>query len=63
MFLMANDESGIGQFGEKLTALLPMDDASILEADGMTTKGAIKVRLECAGREAQILGVRPSDLK
>jgi hypothetical protein len=45
--------------GKKLTALLPTDDAKTLEADGLTTQGAIKLRLEGPGAQPpQILEVR-----
>jgi len=47
--------------GRKLTALLPTDDTKTLEADGMTTRGAIKVKLERPGQDPQILEVRQGD--
>ncbi len=44
--------------GGELTALLPTDDTATLEADGMTTTGAIKLKLERPGQPPQILEVR-----
>jgi hypothetical protein len=45
--------------GKKLTALLPTDDDAVLrEPDGLTTKGAIKLRLERPGQAAQIVEVQ-----
>ncbi|KPK37411.1 MAG: hypothetical protein AMJ65_14615 [Phycisphaerae bacterium SG8_4] len=53
-----------GASGNKLTALLPTDEAKTLETDGMTTRGAVAVRLEHPdGRPAQIVEVREGDLK
>jgi len=36
----------VSQDGKNLTALLPTDDTATLEADGLKTTGAIKLRLE-----------------
>ncbi|MFH1717776.1 MAG: DUF4962 domain-containing protein [Planctomycetota bacterium] len=49
---------------KKLTALLPTDDETELrEPDGLTTKGAIKLKLEGPGTQPpQILEVRQGDL-
>jgi len=44
-----------------LTALLPADDAKTLEADGLKTTGAIKVKLERTGQHAQVVEVREGD--
>ncbi len=53
----------ISQSGKTLTALLPTDDTSTLEADGLKTTGAIKVKLEQTdARSPQILEVREGDL-
>ncbi len=41
-----------------LTALLPTDDNALLRADGVTTQGAIKLRLERPGQSAQIIEVQ-----
>jgi len=38
-------------------ALLPIEDSAILEAFGLTSKGAIKCRLKQAGRPVEILGL------
>jgi len=47
----------------ELTALLPTDDDATLNAFGMKSKGAIKVRLERSdGQPAQVLEVRRGDL-
>ncbi len=44
---------------KKLTALLPMDETKTLEAEGTTTKGAIKLKLEHSDAQPpQILEVR-----
>ncbi|MHC4582824.1 MAG: DUF4962 domain-containing protein, partial [Planctomycetota bacterium] len=49
--------------GSKLTALLPTDEGKTLEAEGMTTRGAIKIRLERPGdQQVQIVEVREGDL-
>jgi hypothetical protein len=49
---------------KKLTALLPTDDNAVMrEPDGLTTKGAIKLKLEHPnGQPPQILEVREGDL-
>jgi len=53
----------VNESGKKLTALLPADDTKTLEADGMMTTGAIKLKLESpAGQLPQILEVRQGDL-
>ena len=46
--------------GKKLTALLPTDDKAVLrEPDGLTTTGAIKLKLEHSGAQPpQILEVQ-----
>jgi hypothetical protein len=44
-----------------LTALLPTDDAGALEADGLKTTGAIKLRLEGTDRHAQLIEVLEND--
>ncbi len=44
--------------GGKLTALLPTDDTKTLEANGMTTKGAIKLKLDIPNQPPQIFEVR-----
>jgi hypothetical protein len=41
-----------------LTALLPTDDSTVLQEEGMTTRGVIKVRLEHPQRSAQIVAVQ-----
>jgi hypothetical protein len=46
--------------GGALTALLPIDDHAVLHADGLTTEGAIKLRWERPGQEAQIVHVLES---
>jgi len=46
----------------KLTALLPTDDSKTLSANGMTTKAAIKVKLERPGQETQTIEARQGDL-
>jgi len=46
-----------GTAGE-LTALLPTDDETTLKAEGLRTKGAIKLRLEREGHTPQILEIR-----
>jgi len=50
--------------GKKLTALLPTDDNAVLrEPDGLTAKGAMKLKLEGPGAQPpQILEVRQGDL-
>ncbi len=48
----------VSQSGKKLTALLPSDDAKTLEADGLTTKGAIKLKLQQPDQPPQILEVQ-----
>ncbi len=52
----------VSQSGKKLTVLLPSDDAQTLEADGLTAKGTIKLKLERADQPPQILEVRRGDL-
>ena len=48
--------------GIKLTALLPTDDTKTLTAEGITTKGTIKVKLERSeGPAIQILEVRQGE--
>ena len=42
----------------RFTALLPADDNAILEAEGMTARGAIVVRLEHLGQPVQTVEVR-----
>lgn len=42
-------------------ALLPSDDSKTLEADGLKTTGAIKVKLEGTGQDAQVVEVREGD--
>jgi hypothetical protein len=45
--------------GKKLTALLPTDDDTVMrEPDGLTTKGAIKCRLDQPGQSAQVIEVQ-----
>jgi hypothetical protein len=39
----------------KLTALLPRDDSAVVEGEGMTTQGVIKVRLGRPGQPEQIV--------
>jgi hypothetical protein len=47
----------------RFTALLPLSDDVTLRADSMTTKGAIKLKLECSDAQPpQILEVREGDL-
>jgi hypothetical protein len=47
----------------ELTALLPTDDTATLEAKGMTTTGAIKLKLESPdGKLLQALEIREGDL-
>jgi hypothetical protein len=41
----------VSQSGKKLTALLPTDDTTTLEAEGMTTTGAIKLKLESSDNQ------------
>ncbi len=43
--------------GAELTALLPTDDAVTLEAEELQTTGAIKVKLEREGHEAQVIEI------
>jgi hypothetical protein len=52
----------VSQAGKKLTALLPTDDTTTLEADGLKTNGAIKLKLEQQNKPPQILEVRKGDL-
>jgi hypothetical protein len=48
---------------KKLTALLPTDGKTTLEADNLTTTSAIKLELEHASRQPpKILEVRQGDL-
>jgi hypothetical protein len=47
--------------GAELTALLPADDARTLEADGLKTTGAIKLKLEGPEQRAQIIELRDGD--
>jgi len=47
----------VTQSGKKLTALLPSDDAATLEAEGLKTTGAIKLKLEQSYKPPQILDV------
>lgn len=44
--------------GGKLTALLPTDDNAVLEAEGLRSKGTIKLKLDRPGQPSQILEVR-----
>ena len=46
------------QSGKKLTALLPTDDTATLEANGLKTTGAIKLKLEQPDKPPQILEVQ-----
>jgi hypothetical protein len=47
------------QSGQKLTALLPTDDTTMLEADSLETTGKIKLKLESPDKQSpQILEVR-----
>ncbi len=41
-----------------LTALLPTDDGAVLQKEGMTARGVIKVRLDRPGQSAQIVEVQ-----
>ena len=41
----------------ELSALLPTDDKAFLEANGLTSKGAIKARLKRENKRVEILGV------
>jgi len=52
----------VSQSGKKLTALLPTDDTATLEAKGLKSTGAIKLKLECKDESPQILEVREGDL-
>ena len=52
----------VSQADKKLTALLPTDDSKTLEADGITTTGAIKLRLERKNQSPQIIEVPEGDL-
>ncbi len=53
----------VSQSGKKLTALLPTDDTATLEAYGLKTSGAIKLKLEHTGAQSpQILDIRQNDL-
>ena len=48
---------------KKLTALLPTDDTSTLEANGLKTTGAIKLKIEhTGGKPPQILEIREGEL-
>ncbi len=47
-----------GAADRKLTALLPTDDNATMEAAGLRTTGAIKLKLESPGQPAQILEIR-----
>jgi len=50
------------QSGKKLTALLPTDDTATLEADGLKTTGAIKLKLKSSDNQPpQILEVKLGD--
>ncbi|MHC4227245.1 MAG: DUF4962 domain-containing protein [Planctomycetota bacterium] len=51
-----------GASGKKLTALLPTDDTKTLEAEGMTTTGAVKLKLERLDQGAQIIEIHEGDL-
>ncbi|MCL5281670.1 MAG: DUF4962 domain-containing protein [Planctomycetes bacterium] len=42
----------------RITALLPTSDGALLEAEGLSTRGALKLRLERPGRSAQIVAVQ-----
>jgi len=42
----------------EITALLPVDDDVLLNADGLETRGAIKVRIERRGQPAQFVELR-----
>jgi hypothetical protein len=48
----------VSQSGQILTALLPTDDTTTLEADTLKTTGAIKLKLESPNQDAQIIEVR-----
>jgi len=53
----------VTESGKKLTALLPTDDTTTLEADGLTTTSAIKLKLESkSGESPQILEIRQGNL-
>jgi hypothetical protein len=53
----------ISQSGNKLTALLPTDDTVTLEANGLKTTGAIKLKLQhSSGQPPQILEIREGEL-
>jgi hypothetical protein len=47
-----------GIAGGQLTALLPTDDDASLEAEGLHTRGSIKLKLERPGQPAQVLEAR-----
>ena len=51
-------EAGGALPASTVTALLPADDTKTLEAEGMTTKGAIKLKLERAGQDALITEIQ-----
>ena len=47
----------------KLTALLPRDDAAELTADGIATRGAIKIKLDRPSEDTQILEVGKDSMR
>ena len=52
----------VSQNGKNLTSLLPTDNTTTLEAEGMTTTGAIKLRLERKNQSPQILEIRQGEV-
>jgi hypothetical protein len=52
----------VEQSGKNLTALLPADDNITLEAEGLKTTGAIKLKLEQQNKLPQILEIREGEL-
>ncbi len=57
-YLFTADSAAAG----KLTALLPTDDATPIEAPGLQTTGAIELRLERPGAAAQIVRIAEGEL-
>jgi hypothetical protein len=52
----------INQSGKRVTALLPTDETVTLEAEGLKTTGAIKLKLEQQNKPPQILEIREGEL-
>jgi len=52
-----------GSSAGELTALLPTDDRAVLEAEGLRTQGAIKIRLDRPSQDTQILEVGKDSIR